>query len=203
MDPRKAADHLAAVFLGLAVLAAVSSCSSVPPTVNSVASAYLAACDSNPEATPSPTPYGTPVFGLLEYPNSPTKWPIWSIDGGGVSSGVGWYENTSGPGVVGNMVVASVTDTDAKKSYQSMMRLAAGDVVKITTCTSIFTYKVTVPPSTRTMGATDTRPFELDPDNPGAAPTVALLTMIAIPGFNPPVGTYYVGFAVLTGTTPR
>lgn len=131
------------------------------------------------------------------------EWPIWRNSNYGSWDGVGWSDNTSGPGEIGNMVVVSVKNGNATESYNSMMHLAVGDEVDITTCSTVFAYVVTTPPSSRTMIANDTWPLDPNPDEPGAAPTVAQLTMIAIPQLDPPVRNNYVGFAELTGTTPR
>ena len=87
--------------------------------------------------------------------------------------GVGHYPGTAGPGEVGNFAIAGHRTTYGAP-FNAIAELVEGDPVVVETADSYFVYRV--------VGADVVRPEDVDviapvPDEPGAVPSEAYLTM--------------------------
>ncbi|MBM6401227.1 class E sortase [Phycicoccus sp. MQZ13P-5] len=112
--------------------------------------------------------------------------------------GVGHYDGTVAPGEVGNFSVAGHRITYGRP-FHTIDTLRAGDRVIIETKPTVFVYEIT--------GHEIVRPWQTEviapvPDEPGKAPTAALLTMTSChPKYS---ATYrYVTHGTLVDSVPR
>lgn len=87
--------------------------------------------------------------------------------------GIGHYVGTAGPGQVGNFAVAGHRTTNGRP-FHDVDRLLDGDRVVVETVGVVHVYEVTAREIVR---PTDVRVIAPVPDDPGAVPTQALLTM--------------------------
>ena len=87
--------------------------------------------------------------------------------------GVGHYVGTAGPGQVGNFALAGHRTTYGRP-FHDVDRLADGDRVVVETAGEVYVYEVT---SRSVVRPTDVEVIAPVPDEPGAAPTEALLTL--------------------------
>lgn len=87
--------------------------------------------------------------------------------------GVGHYVGTAGPGQVGNFAVAGHRTTYGRP-FHDVDRLVDGDRVVVETADQVYVYEVT---SREIVRPGDVEVIAPVPDDPGTAPTEALLTM--------------------------
>jgi len=87
--------------------------------------------------------------------------------------GVGHYVGTAGPGQVGNFAVAGHRTTYGRP-FHDVDRLVDGDRVVVETADQVYVYEVT---SHEIVRPGDVEVIAPVPDDPGTAPTEALLTM--------------------------
>jgi len=172
---------------------------------------YLSACPVGQAPAPStpvlPSPWSTgdapetgDVIGLLTLPGAATSWPIRAgVDD--LTDAVGWYQQTSVPGQLGNMAVVG-SRLMSGGPFASIQDLNVGDEVVIETCDTRYTYTVKAAPRDLTVQPGDTWVLGAVPGQPGKIPTDAWLTLIAnqdvLPGQDRAVG-----FAQLTDSAPR
>jgi len=164
-------------------------------------------CDMNggsADSTPSPEPSAPAdvTIGLLTMPGSTTMWPIRTgVSDSALDGGVGWYQQTAGPGQVGNMAVVGQR-LPSGGPFDNILSLSVGDNITVTTCASVFTYTLVTAPRDLIVQPADAWVLDAVPGNPSAMPTDAWLTIIA----NRDVTTSpyrAVGFAKLTATSAR
>ena len=87
--------------------------------------------------------------------------------------GIGHYAGTAGPGQVGNFAIAGHRTTYGRP-FHDVDRLEDGDRVVVETAGEVFVYEVT---SRQLVRPSDVGVIAPVPDDPGATPTRALLTM--------------------------
>ncbi|HSO64128.1 MAG TPA: class E sortase [Ornithinibacter sp.] len=87
--------------------------------------------------------------------------------------GLGHYVGTAGPGQVGNFAVAGHRTTYGRP-FHDVDRLRDGDRVVVETVDTVHVYEVT---SRDVVRPTDVEVIAPVPDDPGAAPTQALITL--------------------------
>ena len=93
-----------------------------------------------------------------------------------LARGVGHYDGTAAPGAVGNFALAGHRVTHGQP-FARLLTLREGDQVVVETREAVFTYVMDTSPADLTVE--DTAGWVLDPvpDDPGASPTRALLTL--------------------------
>jgi len=165
------------------------------------ATSYLSGCDLDPgfNGTPETDSSGATV-GLLTLPGSSTSWPI-RVGDAALDGGVGWYQQTAGPGQVGNMAVVG-RRLASGGPFDNILDLNVGDAITVTTCADVFTYTLVTAPRDLTVQPTDTWVLGAVPGSPSAMPTDAWLTLIANQDISPSPDRV-VGFAKLTSTSAR
>jgi len=143
---------------------------------------------------------GTP-FALIRVPRFGKEYVRPILQGTDLSTldeGVGHYENSVGPGAVGNFALAGHRVTYAKP-FNQIAELRTGDPIVIETKTSWYVYRV--------VRHTIVTPDRVDvvapvPERPGATPTQRLMTMTAChPEFS--ARLRYVVYSQLAQTIPK
>ena len=155
------------------------------------AAGYLASCGSDAQGD---------AVGVLTLPGG-NGWIVRPGADASLDGAIGWYQQTAGPGQVGNMAVVGQRLT-AGGPFDSILTIEAGDTVTLETCADIFTYTVRVAPRDLTVQAADVWVLDAVPGQPGTVPTSAWLTLIANHDIKPS-SSRAVGFAELTATVPR
>lgn len=144
---------------------------------------------------------GADVFAVIRVPRFGADFARPVIEGVGrpvLALGVGHYEETVGPGEVGNFSVAGHRTTYGRP-FHDIDRLREGDRVIVETKPTVYVYEVT--------GREIVRPWQTEviapvPDEPGAAPTERLLTMTSChPKYS--ATQRYVTHGKLVETVPR
>jgi len=175
-----------------------------------VSSKYLTACPVDQAPTASapvlPAPWSTDspatgdVIGLLTLPGATTSWPIKAgVDD--LTDAVGWYQQTSAPGQLGNMAVVG-SRLMSGGPFGNILDLNLGDEVMVVTCDMQYTYTVKAAPRDLTVQPDATWVLDSVPGHSGVLPTDAWLTLIANQDVLPSPDRA-VGFAQLTSMAPR
>ncbi len=115
-----------------------------------------------------------------------------------LEQGIGHYDDTAGPGEVGNFAIAGHRTTYGAP-FNRIAELEIGDPVVIETQESYFVYRVS---EIDIVLPNDIGVIQPVPDQPGAAPTERLLTLTSChPMYT--ARERYIVHAVLDGETPR
>ena len=93
-----------------------------------------------------------------------------------LARGVGHYDATAAPGEVGNFALAGHRVTHGEP-FARLRTLRRGDEVVVETREAVFTYVMDTSPGDLTVKATASWVLEPVPDDPGASPTRALITL--------------------------
>ena len=93
-----------------------------------------------------------------------------------LSRGVGHYASTAGPGEIGNFAIAGHRVTHGQP-FARLLELDKGDEIVVETREAIYTYVLDEPPQSLTVQDTDTWVLDPAPNDPGAQPTKAVLTL--------------------------
>ncbi|GAA3567042.1 hypothetical protein GCM10022197_23910 [Microlunatus spumicola] len=93
-----------------------------------------------------------------------------------LSRGVGHYDETAAPGEVGNFAVAGHRVTHGEP-FAKLLTLRKGDRVVVETRAAVFTYVMDTSPADLTVEETAGWVLDPVPDQPGADPTRALITL--------------------------
>jgi sortase A len=137
-------------------------------------------------ATPAPVPRASPsspvpgdAIALLRVPRFGASYEVPVVAGtdlDDLARGVGHYTGTAGPGEVGNFALAGHRVTHGQP-FARLLELRRGDQVVVETRTAVLTYVMDTSPADLTVE--DTAGWVLDPvpDEPGATPSRALLTL--------------------------
>lgn len=118
------------------------------------------------------------AFGLMHVPRFGADWirPIFEgTDLGTLAEGLGHYPTTAAPGAVGNFAVAGHRTTWGRP-FHMIETLVPGDTIVVETRTGYDVYAVA---SHEIVLPTRTEVIAPVPDNPGAQPTEAWLTLTA------------------------
>lgn len=130
---------------------------------------------TGPETVSTPLPDGT-VFGLLRVPRFGADWvrPIYEgVDPGTLAKGIGHYPGTQWPGQVGNFAIAGHRTTHGNPLLD-IDTLQPGDVIVVETQDSYAVYRVA---AATVVLPTAVQVLSPVPNQPGATPTEAWLTM--------------------------
>ncbi|WP_432545607.1 class E sortase [Kineococcus sp. SYSU DK004] len=140
------------------------------------------AAPAEPEPDPEPdlvvAPPAGEAFAVLYVPRFGADYAVPVVEGTGteeLKDGVGHYEETAMPGVVGNFALAGHRVTYGKP-FHLVADLQEGDAVVVGTATQWFTYRVRSWEVVRPQQVSVIAPV---PDRPGEEPTEAWLTMTA------------------------
>jgi sortase A len=93
-----------------------------------------------------------------------------------LARGVGHYDGTAAPGEVGNFALAGHRVTHGEP-FAKLLTLRRGDQVLVETREAVFTYVMDTSPADLTVDETAGWVLDPVPDQPGAAPSRALLTL--------------------------
>ncbi|WP_460778921.1 class E sortase [Microlunatus antarcticus] len=93
-----------------------------------------------------------------------------------LSRGVGHYDGTADPGQVGNFALAGHRITHGQP-FSKLLTLRKGDEVVVETRDAVFTYVMDTSPADLTVKETGSWVLDPVPDQPGATPTEALITL--------------------------
>lgn len=116
------------------------------------------------------------VVAVLSSSRLGITWPVLAgVDDDQLDQGLGWYPQTSRPGVAGNMAVAGRRITHGSP-FRKLLDLRPGDEITVRDVTGVFVYRVKAAPATVDAGPGGA--WVLDPV-PGAdhAPATAVLTL--------------------------
>ena len=140
------------------------------PTATATGTATLPDVDLSP-------PSGD-AFAILHVPRFGSDYAVPVVEGTGTADlkeGIGHYTGTAMPGQVGNLALAGHRVTYGKP-FNLVADLQPGDAVVVATATQWFTYRVR---SSQIVSPAQVSVIAPVPDQPGAAPTQAWLTMTA------------------------
>ena len=133
--------------------------------------------------SPSPSPSSAPVPGdaiaLLRVPRFGSSYEVPVVAGTDLpdlARGVGHYTGSAGPGEVGNFALAGHRVTHGQP-FARLLELRRGDQVVVETRTAVLTYVMDTSPADLTVQETAGWVLDPVPDEPGATPTRALLTL--------------------------
>ena len=116
------------------------------------------------------------AFAIVRIPRFGADYARPLLEGTGrpvLALGIGHYTGTAGPGQVGNFAIAGHRTTYGRP-FHDVDRLRDGDRVVVETVGTVYVYEVT---SHEVVRPTDVSVIAPVPDDPGTAPTRALLTM--------------------------
>lgn len=116
------------------------------------------------------------AIAIMRVPAWGTNWAVPILDGteeDTLAKGLGWYENTVGPGQVGTFAVAGHVVTHGQP-FSGLARLPMGSQVQVETRDSIYTY---VLDSSTQVVDTDTWVLDPVPGRPEQRPTQELITL--------------------------
>ncbi len=116
------------------------------------------------------------AFALVRIPRFGAEWARPVIEGTGrpvLELGVGHYAGTAGPGQVGNFALAGHRTTYGRP-FHDVDRLEDGDRVVVETAAEVYVYEVS---SREIVRPGDVEVIAPVPDDPGAQPTRALVTL--------------------------
>lgn len=97
------------------------------------------------------------------------------VDKDALHRGVGWQPQTGSPGQIGNFVLAGHRGT--RGPFVSLPKLRPGAQVIVETRTATYTYVLDNHPADKRVLNTDLGILNPVPENPGVAPTQALITL--------------------------
>lgn len=148
---------------------------------------FHAACAARPAPTPTepplvPTaepamPADGRVIAELRIDALDLVWPVVAgVADADLARGVGWYPQTSAPGLVGNFAVAGNRMGNGEP-FRNLPNLATGDQIVITTCTERLVYALDNAPSEITVQDTDDWVLDALPGQPGEYPNTPLITL--------------------------
>ncbi|MGI3783814.1 MAG: class E sortase [Janthinobacterium lividum] len=142
-----------------------------------------AAADPSTTSTTSGTASATHVPGsaiaLLRIPRFGDDYEVPVVAGTALkdlSRGVGHYDGTADPGQIGNFALAGHRITHGQP-FSKLLTLRKGDKVVVETREAVFTYVMDTSPAGRTVEETAGWVLDPVPDQPGATPTQALITL--------------------------
>lgn len=130
--------------------------------------------DVRPDGSVVRVPGG--ALGVMRIPDFGSGWAVPILDGTTpdvLAQGVGWYENTVGPGQVGNFAVAGHVVTHGQP-FRHLQRLAPGATIEVETRAAVYTYVVD---SSTVVKDTDTWVLDPVPGHPQQQPTQKLITL--------------------------
>jgi len=136
------------------------------------------AAPSTPGVSVDVTPPQGDAFAIAYVPRFGPDYAVPVVEGTGTSNlqeGIGHYRGTAMPGQVGNLALAGHRVTYGKP-FNLIADLQDGDAVVVATATQWFTYRVQSHEVVRPSQVSVIAPV---PDQPGATPTQAWLTMTA------------------------
>jgi len=116
------------------------------------------------------------ALGIMRVPAFGDSWAVPILDGTDQSilaRGLGWYENTVGPGQVGNFAVAGHVVTHGQP-FRELKSLQKGATIDVETRDAVYTY---VMDSSATVTDTDTWVLDPVPGHPGEHATDKLITL--------------------------
>lgn len=119
------------------------------------------------------------AFALIRIPRLGSSWqyPVFAGTTDAVlARGVGWYDTTAKPGVIGNFAVAAHRVTHGEP-FRHLLDLRAGDQVIVETRDHVYTYVIDAPASALTVQDTESWVLDPVPGHPAARPTTALITL--------------------------
>ncbi|MEZ0163154.1 class E sortase [Kineococcus sp. LSe6-4] len=148
------------------------------PTPTAAPSQQPAEQPADPPVDPVAVPGVGQPFAILHVPRFAADYAVPVVEGTGteeLKDGIGHYTRTVMPGQVGNFAVAGHRVTYGKPFHQ-VAELRDGDAVVVQTATQWLTYRVRSHEIVRPQQVSVIAPV---PDQPGAAPTQAWLTMTA------------------------
>ncbi|WP_459644424.1 class E sortase [Kineococcus sp. NUM-3379] len=154
-----------------------------------------------PARTVDTTPPQGEAFAILYVPRFGERYAVPVVEGTGAEAlkgGVGHYDDTAGPGEVGNFALAGHRVTYGRP-FHLIADLREGDPVVVATATDWFTYRVT---RWQVVSPSAVRVIAPVPDRPGEAPTRRLLTLTACHPMNS-ARERYVVHAELESARPR
>ena len=129
------------------------------------------------ELTPAVVPGD--AIALLRIPAFGADYEVPILSGTDLSilnRGVGHYTTTAGPGQIGNFAIAGHRITHGEP-FARLLELETGDQVIVETRTAVYTYVMDGSPANLTVDDTATWVLDPDPQNRGAEPTKAVLTL--------------------------
>lgn len=144
------------------------------PTGSSGTTASATSGDVRPDGTVTRIPGG--AVGIMRVPAFGGSWAVPILDGTDedvLARGLGWYEQTAGPGQVGNFAVAGHVVTHGQP-FRRLRSLQPGATIEVETRDATYTYVVD---SSATVKDTDTWVLQPVPGHPGAQPTDKLITL--------------------------
>lgn len=136
------------------------------------------ASPSTPAVTVDETPPQGDAFAIVYVPRFGSGYAVPLVEGtatADLQEGIGHYAGTAMPGQVGNLALAGHRVTYGKP-FNLIADLQDGDAVVVATATQWFTYRVQ---SREIVRPTQVSVIAPVPDQPGAQPTQAWLTMTA------------------------
>ncbi|QGF25157.1 class E sortase [Raineyella fluvialis] len=116
------------------------------------------------------------ALGIMRVPAFGESWAVPVLDGTDqttLAKGLGWYENTNGPGQVGNFAVAGHVVTHGQP-FRRLQELKPGATIEVETREAVYTY---VMDSSATVKDTDTWVLDPVPGHPGEKATDKLITL--------------------------
>jgi sortase A len=134
-----------------------------------------APADGQGTVTPATVPFGK-AFAIVRIPRLGSAYARPVLEGTDhdiLSQGIGHYEGTAMPGKVGNFAVAGHRTTYGRP-FHDVDQLVDGDRVVVETAAQVYVYEVT---SREIVRPGDVQVIAPVPDQPGTAPTEALLTL--------------------------
>lgn len=106
-------------------------------------------------------------------------WPVYASTDDATSAldhGLAWYRGSVLPGQTGNFAVAGRSATGAD-AFRHLDRVRKGDTVVVETPSSVFTYRIDVPPSALTVTSSDDWVLDPVPGYPDASAQRPLITL--------------------------
>ncbi len=116
------------------------------------------------------------AVGIMRVPAFGASWQVPILDGTAedvLARGLGWYEQTAGPGQVGNFAVAGHVVTHGQP-FRQLKGLPKGATIEVETHDAVYTYVVD---SSATVKDTDTWVLQPVPGHPEAQATDKLITL--------------------------
>jgi sortase A len=169
---------------------------------NAIAEGWAAGVVASGECLAEPAPDGASrpagCVGLLRVPRFGDDWtaPIQAGAGvGALNHGVGWVNDTTAPGQLGNCVIVGHR-LGGGQPFAHLRDLEAGDEVVVETASHVYTYILDVAPRDLTVGRDAAWLLDPVPGGEEVAPQTALLTLVTAQDLLP-TGDRSAGVAVL------
>lgn len=140
-------------------------------------------------------------FAQIRVPYFDDDWVVPIFDGTNkeiLKRGVGWYESSAAPGMIGNFAVAGHSVTYGEP-FKKLMQLPIGSEVVVETKDNVFTYRIT---DTTTVDKSDSWVLARNPEKPGEPAVKSMITLTTCEDFfrSP---DRYVAFGVLVDTIEK